>query len=151
MSRFWFWLWLQPAVMAVLLLFVIYTLIAFGAEELDLPLLSIQFMVQGGFIFPGLILSLGVNQAILWVRKPRTITRAEKIVIGILVGLIALFIALSFVEELFGVFFFTWPLLVVYAIVVTVVLAATSAKLRRTETEPSADAALDELFAGGED
>lgn len=147
MSRFWFWL--QPAIAVVLLGFVIYTLVAFVAPDFQGSYVSIHFVIQGAFVFPGLILSLGVNQAILWFRKPRTITRTEKIVLSVLVGLIALFVALSFIEDAIGIFFYAWPVLVVYAIVVTIVLAVTSSRLRGPEAVADDDR-MDELFASGE-
>lgn len=145
-----FWLWLQPAVGVVLFGFVVYTLVAFVAPDFDGSYVSIHFVIQGAFIFPGMILSLGINQAILMLRKPRSVTRTEKVMIVVLVALLGAFIALSFVEDGIGVFFYTWPLLVVYAIVVTIVLGVTSSRLR-TAAPSADDAHMDELFAGGED
>ncbi len=149
MSRFWFWL--QPALAVALLGITIYTLIAFAAEDLSLPFVSIQFVVNGAFVFPGLVISLGVNTAILAFRRPRTTTRTERIMIGVLVAITVILIATSFHDDALVVGLFGWPVLILFAIAVTIVLAVTSARLRQGQPQQLAeDAQMTELFGDDE-
>lgn len=147
MNRFWFWL--QPALALVLLGFMAYSVAAFTRG--DLPLYSFQFTINGAFVFPGMLLSLAINQAILYFRTPRILTRTERGLLLGLVAILAILIATSFGEATGVVGLVGWLVLVVYAIVLTAVLATTSARLKAAQPEPEDDGSIDDLLAGRED
>lgn len=148
-----FWLWVQPALAVVLLAHIVYTLVAFAWPDFPGSFVSIQFVVDGAFVLPGLVISLAVNQAIPMFRKPRVVTRTEAIMIGILVAIVAALIGTSFAEDAIVAGLFLWPVLILFAIAVTIVLGVTSARLARAASPQGTadDAEMDELFAGGED
>lgn len=142
-----FWYWSQPAVAAVLLGFTIYTLVNFVAFEAS-GLFSIQFAVNGAFIFPGLLISLGVSQLLLSRRQPRLVTLPERILLGFEFLLIAVVIATSFDPEALIIGLVLWPLMIVLAVVITI-LIATHVRIAKvtSPTEPPADQAeIDELL-----
>ncbi|MGX5679913.1 hypothetical protein [Schumannella luteola] len=148
-----FWLWVQPALAIILFAHIVYTLVAFAWQDFPGSFVSIQFVIDGAFVFPGLVISLAVNQVILMLRKPRLVTRVEAIMIGILVALTAALVVTSFPDDAIVAGLFLWPVLILFAIAVTIVLAVTSARLAREKSPQTTadDAEMDELFAGGED
>ena len=147
-----FWYWSQPALAVVLLGFTIYTLVNFFAFEAS-NLFSIQFAVNGAFIFPGLLISLGVSQVLLSKRRPRSVALPERILLGFEFLLIAVLIATSFEPDSLTVGLVLWPLLIVLAVVISIAIVVTTARLARPAVTPEAPptpAELDELLGQGE-
>ncbi|MDH6181431.1 fatty acid desaturase [Microbacteriaceae bacterium SG_E_30_P1] len=150
-----FWYWLQPALGAALGLLTIYTIVMLSTQLFLLP--SLQFVANGLFAFPGLLISLAVNQFAFRRRRPRAITRAERIMLVILVAIVIAMVAVSFDLELVGWALGFYPVLILYALSFTFVISYTSAGLvaqpaahAEEEPEESGDDSLDELF-GRED
>lgn len=123
--------WYRSQLVAAVLvaLFSSYSMIMEFTGNLN-SLVSIQFAVNGFFIFPGLLLAFGVNQILLWRRRPHLVTTPERVILGILYGLIALTIVLSFIPE--AIFFELplWILLILTPITLTIVILVTSYSLR---------------------
>ncbi len=147
-----FWFWTLGAAIAVLVAVIVYTIVSFASLEGG-RLFSIQFLVNGAFVYPGLVLSLAVDLLILSRRTPHTITRLER---GALVGLLALalvVLAVSFIEHSLLLSTIYWLLLVTAAVWTTSVLGMTNSRLaaeRAAETGRE-NGSLDDLLAGGED
>ena len=146
-----YWYWSQPAVAAVLLAFTIYTLVSFFAFDAS-GLFSIQFAVNGAFIFPGLLISFGVTQVLLSRRRPRSVALPERILLGFEYLLIAVLIATSFEPDSLTVGLVLWPLVIVLAVVITIAVVVTTARLAKPVAPPeppSTAADLDDLLGDG--
>jgi len=143
-----YWYWSQPAVAVVLLAFTIYTLVSFFAFDAS-GLFSIQFAVNGAFIFPGLLISLGLTQVLLSRRRPRSVTLPERILLGFECLLIVVLIATSFEPDSLTVGLVLWPLVIVLAVVITITVVVTTARLAKPPAPPeppSTPADLDDLL-----
>ncbi len=137
-----YWYWSQPAVAVVLLAFTVYTLVSFFAFDAS-GLFSIQFAVNGAFIFPGLLISLGLSQVLLSRRQPRSVTLPERIL------LIAVLVATSFEPDSLTVGLVLWPLVIVLAVVITIAVVVTTARLAKPPAPPeppTTDAEIDDLL-----
>lgn len=147
-----YWYWSQPATAVVLFGFTVYTLVCFLALEGE-GLFSIQFAVNGAFIFSGMLLSLGLSQILLSKRVPRSVTLPERVLLGFEYLLLAVLIATSFAEDALTIGLVLWPLLIVLAVVISIAVAVTTARLKRPQepaTPPPTPGEMDELLAGGE-
>lgn len=144
MTRFWYWF--QPGLAVVLALISLYTIIAVTVfEAAGVP--SLQFAITGLFVFPGMLISLAVNQVILRRRRPMVITTAERVLMAVLAAVAVLLIATSFDVEALLVGVWVWPLLILFAIAVTVVIATTGTRLANANDgthEPGAAPPLDQ-------
>jgi hypothetical protein len=124
------WLWAQPllAVLAGIAGIAAWVAQAIGAFAF-LP--SVQAVVTGTFVLPGLSLSLAINHAIVSVRRPPRLTSGEKILLA-LQGLIVIVTVLTSLDPaaLIGGFLL-WPLLIAAAVAACVSMARTTLRLRR--------------------
>lgn len=131
-----FWYWTQPAVAILLLLLIGYTVVNFVAFY-STGLFSIQFAINGLFIFPGLLLSFGLNQWLLSRRTPRTVTTPERWLLGFEYGLVAVLVVTSFAADALLIGLVLWPLLIVLAIIIGIAIPVTTARLARpAESSP---------------
>lgn len=134
MTRFWYWF--QPGLAIVVAVISLYTIVAVTVfEAAGVP--SLQFAITGLFVFPGLLISLAVNQVILRRRRPMVITTAERVLMAVLAAVAALLIATSFDVEALLVGVWVWPLLILFAIAVTVVIAVTGSRLAAARAAPA--------------
>lgn len=143
-----FWLWILPATAVVVVILAVYTVAAYNAE--NLPIFSAAFFLNGVLAFPALFLSLGIDQFLIMRRDERTVTRTERILIGALVGLVAVSILASLSEDTSFITVFSWPVLLVVAITTTIALGATNARLARDSAPARDDDSIEDLFPGGE-
>lgn len=127
-----FWYWSQPAVAILLLALISYTVVNFVAFY-STGLFSIQFAINGLFFFPGLLLSLGLNQWLLSRRTPRAVTTPERWLLGFEYGLVVVLVATSFAADALLIGLVLWPLLIVLAIVIGVAIPVMTARLARPE------------------
>ncbi len=136
-----YWYWSQPAVAIVLALLSGYTLVRlFLFEAEGIP--SFQFMINGTFVFPGIVLSLGVNQLLLARRVPRSVTLPERWLLGFEYGLIAVLIVTSFAEDALLVGLIFWLPLIILAVVIAVAIPVTTA--RRSAPQHPGESEADE-------
>ena len=152
-NKVWYWahVGLTAAVAALGVASIV--LLAMGSDLLNSY--SIQQFFILIFVMPGSLLVLGINQLILWRRRPRAFRTADKVVIVIFVVLmlVTLWTMFSF-EAGLVVVFFSVPLLIIAGIVSTIVIAvgntrASSYVLSAAPVEPGTapvGATLDELF-----
>ena len=166
-----FWYWLQPGLGVFLAAFSIYTYVMlFGFNGVGIP--SIPAGINGIFVFPGLLLSIGINQLILRKRSPRIVTLTERIMLSVILGLVVFLVVSGFDDEFSFSALFVWPILMLVAVATTIVIVVKNAALAApsvipttvadTTDAPTAYGAapatqaqpedpLDELFAGGKD
>jgi hypothetical protein len=132
------WTVAQFAVAAVLLVIsligVIGTL-AFDAAELTF---SFAGAIQAFAVFPGLIASLVLNGVLMGLRRaPEKPNLAQRILIGIEFGLIALLLLFHFFQDsdayTFGFAVLIWPIVIIIAIVLAVLAIVQLASPRTTE------------------
>lgn len=160
------WYWFQPALGVLLAAFSIYTYVMiFGFNGVGIP--SIPAGINGIFVFPGLLLSIGINQLILRRRSPRIVTLTERIMLGVVMGLVVFLVVSGFDDEFSFSALFVWPILMLVAVALTIVIGVKNAALAAPAVIPATDAPaaygaapatqgtpedpLDELFAGGKD
>lgn len=130
-----FWYWLQPGLGVLLAALSTYTIVMlFAANGEGIP--SIPFGINGGFVYPGLLLSIGINQLILRKRVPRVVTLTERIMLGIIVGLVVVLIATSFDDEISFSALFIWPVLILVAIALTIVIVVKNTTLANPVVAP---------------
>lgn len=146
-----YWYWSQPMVAAALALVSIYTVVClFLFDAAGLP--SFQFMINGTFVFPGLVLSFGVNQLLLARRAPRSVTRLERWLLGVEYALIAVLILTSFGQDALLVGLILWVPVIVVAVAVAIAIPVTTARLSAPKrpgeptVEESPGGGIDELF-----
>ncbi len=63
-------------------------------------------------------------------RKPRTVSRAERILLSVEYALLAVLIVTSLDQSLLTFGILLWPLLIIVAIVISIVIATTSSRIR---------------------
>ena len=107
------------------------------------------------FVMPGALLVFGINQLILWRRKPRVIRASDRVVIVIVAALTLITFLTTFSEDIgIWVGFASVPLLIVAGIVSTIVIAVGNSRaneppLQVAPVEPGTapvGATLDQLF-----
>lgn len=126
MTRFWYWF--QPGLAILVAAVAIYTIVAVTVfEAAGVP--SLQFAITGLFVFPGLLISLAVNQVILRRRRPMVVTTIERVLMAILAAVALVLIVTAFDVEALLVGVWVWPLLILYAVAVTIVIALTGSRL----------------------
>ena len=123
-----FWYWLQPGLGVLLAAFSIYTYVMlFGFDGVGIP--SIPAGINGIFVFPGLLLSIGINQLILRKRSPRIVTLTERIMLGVVIGLVVFLFVSGFDDEFSFSALFVWPILILVAVALTIVIVVKNATL----------------------
>lgn len=129
------WLWFQPLIAALALGGFAAAGIFQAADRNDL-IPSVQALITATFVYPGLALSMIVNQAIVMVRRPRLLTTLEKLLVLAQFGVAGL-LALTSLETgalLSG--FLLWPLLIIGAVSACFTMAGTTIRLRREYRQP---------------
>jgi hypothetical protein len=120
------WVWAQFAVaggLAVLSLLGILGVAVFDAAELAF---SFTGAIHAFAVFPGLVLSLVVNALLMRAHRERGLSLAEKWLLGVEFALVAWLLALHFwpnAGDGLGFAIFTWPVVIIVAIVIAVLAA----------------------------
>lgn len=134
MTRLWYWAMPAFAIpVAGVAIYAIVHLVLGG----DISGWGIQTFVTFVFFFPGLLLSLGVSQLVLSRRRPRTVVTAERVMIGILVGL-TVFLGVSSLDRAAWNGLILGPLIVILAITLTITIAVNSSRLKQPAAVPAA-------------
>ena len=142
-----FWYWVLPIAGVALVALIVYTLVAFAADG---RIFSFAFLVNGVLVFPAMVISLAIDQFVLLRRRPIGPTRAERVLISVLVLILAVLVVTSLSEDTSFITVFGWPVLIVAAISTTAVLGVTSARVAREAASSADDGDLEDLFPGGE-
>ncbi|RZT55962.1 hypothetical protein EV140_2630 [Microcella alkaliphila] len=124
------WLWAQPllAILAAVAGVAAWVVQALGAYAF-LP--SVQAVVTGSFVLPGLAVSLGINHLIVMARRPPVLTSGEKILLGVQALLVVVTVLTSLDPAALIGGFLLWPLLIAAAVTACVTMARTTLQMRR--------------------
>jgi hypothetical protein len=150
-SKVWYWVHLGLAIATALVVIVsLVGLFTFNSMISN----TLQGVVILLFVMPGALLVYGINQIILWRRKPRLIWTSDVVVIVIFTALAVVTLSTAFWYDGIILSFFSVPLLMVAGVVSTVFIAAGNSRakspaLPATPIEPGTApvaATLDELF-----
>ena len=126
------WLWSQPLVAAIALLAGIAAWILQAIDQYAL-LPSVQSVVTGTFVLPGLGVSLALNHVIVLRRAVPVLTSGEKLLLVAQYALAIIVVATSLDPAALLLGYLLWPLLIVAAVSACVVMARTTRADRRGE------------------
>lgn len=115
------------AALLVLSLVGILGVAVFDAAELAF---SFAGAIQAFAVFPGLVLSLVVNALIMRRHRERGLSLAEKWLLGVEFGVVAILVVLHFWShsgDALGLAILIWPVLIILAIVIAIVAAVRNA------------------------
>ena len=157
MSRSTVWYWVHLGLAIATAIVVIVSLVALFTFN-SMISNTIQGVVILMFVMPGALLVYGINQIILWRRKPRLLWTSDVVVILIFTALAAVTLSTAFWYDGIILSFFSVPLLMVAGVVSTVFIAignsrAAAPALPATPIEPGTTpvaATLDKLFPAQE-
>ncbi len=141
------WLWSQPLVAAIALLAGVAAWILQLMGEFSL-LPSVQSVVTGTFVLPGLALSLGANHVIVLRRAVPVLTSGEKLLLLAQYALTIVIVATSLDPAALLLGYLLWPLLIAAAVAACVIMVRTTRTDRYGERwasplgEPTDDAPL---------
>lgn len=128
------WLWSQPLVAAVA------ALAGAGAWYLQLvgdvsALPTLQALITGSFVLPGLALSLIVNHVAVMLRRPPLLTVGEKLLLIVEYVLVVAIVAISPSPDLLFLGYLLWPLLIAAAATAFATMVSTTIRSRRPTTD----------------
>lgn len=137
------WLWSQPLV-AVLAL-----LAGAGAWYLQLSgdvsaLPTLQSLITGSFVLPGLALSLVINHVAVSLRRPPMLTVGEKLLLIVEGALVAAILAISPSADLLFLGYLLWPLLIAAAATAFATMVSTTIRSRRPAPVDTLDDSITE-------
>lgn len=124
------WLWSQPAVAVVAALagaFAWY--LQLSGDVSTLP--TLQALITGSFVLPGLALSLSINHVAVMLRKPPMLTVGEKLLLIIEFALVIAVVAISPSPDLLFLGYLLWPLLIAAAATAFATMVSTTIRSRR--------------------
>lgn len=124
------WLWSQPLVAALA------ALAGVGAWYLQLAgdvsaLPTLQALITGSFVLPGLALSLLINHTAVMLRRPPQLTVGEKLLLIVEYALVIAIIAISPSPDLLFLGYLLWPLLIGAAATAFATMTSTTIRSRR--------------------
>lgn len=129
------WLWSQPlvAVLAAIGGVAAWVLQLIG-DVSALP--TLQALVTGSFVLPGLAISLTVNHLAVMKRRPPRLTVGEKLLLIVEYVLVVAILAISVSPDLLFLGYLLWPLLVATAALACWTMIVNTLRSRR---EPPAE------------
>jgi len=132
------WLWSQP-IFAVLAA-------AAGATAWYLQLIgnlsalpTLQSLITGSFVLPGLALSLVINHVAVSLRRPPMLTVGEKLLLIVEFAIVVATLAISASADLLFLGYLLWPLLIAAAATIFATMVTTTIRSRRPEIIDSLD------------
>ena len=135
------WLWSQP-VIAVLAAAggVLAWVLQLSGQVSALP--TLQALVTGSFVLPGLALSLAINHAAVMLRRPPKLTIGERLLLIIDYTIVIAILAISLSADALILGYLLWPLLIAVAAMAFYAMAANTIRSRR----PAAGGEHDDLL-----
>ncbi len=124
------WLWSQPLAAVVALV------AGAGAWYLRLSgdvsaLPTLQALITGAFVLPGLALSLMINHVAVMLRRPPMLTIGEKLLLLIELVIVVAVVAISASPDLLFLGYLLWPLLIAAAATAFATMVSTTIRSRR--------------------
>lgn len=129
------WMLAQPAVGALALAGFAAAIAFQAAGRTDL-IPSVQALITASFVYPGLAVSMIVNQAIVLARRPRELTTLEKLLVVAQLGIAGLLALTSLEPGALLLGFLLWPLLIAVAVAACWTMTATTVRSRREQRRP---------------
>ena len=128
------WLWSQPLV-AVLagVAGVASWYLQFTGDLSALP--TLQALITGSFVLPGLALSLAINHVAVMLRRPPMLTVGEKLLLIVEFALVVAILAISPSPDLLFLGYLLWPLLIAAAATAFATMVSTTIRSRRPNTD----------------
>lgn len=127
------WLWSQP-VIAVLAAAAGITAWALQLSGDVSALPTLQSLITGSFVLPGLALSLMINHATVMLRRPPRLTIGEKLLLVIEYAVVIAILAISLSPDALILGYLLWPLLIAMAAMAFYAMAANTIRARRAES-----------------
>ena len=126
------WLWSQPviAVLAAAAGIAAWVLQLSGDVSV-LP--TLQSLVTGSFVLPGLALSLLINHATVMLRRPPRLTIGERLLLVVEYAVVLAIVAMSLSPDALILGYLLWPLLIAIAAMAFYAMAANTIRARRSE------------------
>lgn len=128
------WLWSQPAVAAAAALAgALAWYWRLTGDVSALP--TLQALITGMFVLPGLALSLSINHVAVMLRRPPRLTVGEKLVLLIEFVLVVAVVAISPSPDLLFLGYLLWPLLIAAAATAFATMVSTTIRSRRPASD----------------
>lgn len=124
------WLWSQPVVA------VIAAAAGLAAWVLQLrgdlsALPTLQALITGSFVLPGLALSLTINHVTVMVRRPPQLTIGERLLLVVEYALVLAIAGISLSPDALFLGYLLWPTLIAVAALAFSTMASTTIRSRR--------------------
>lgn len=124
------WLWSQPLVAALAALAgAAAWFLQLTGDVSALP--TLQALVTGSFVLPGLALSLVINHVAVMLRRPPQLTVGEKLLLLVEYALVVAIVAISASPDLLFLGYLLWPLLIGAAAMAFATMVSTTIRSRR--------------------
>lgn len=124
------WLWSQPLVAALAALAgAAAWYLQLSGDVSALP--TLQALITGSFVLPGLALSLVINHIAVMLRRPPRLTVGEKLLLIVEFALVIAIIAISPSPDLLFLGYLLWPLLIGAAATAFATMVSTTIRSRR--------------------
>ncbi len=126
------WLWSQPVIA------VLAGAAGAGAWVLQLTgqvsaLPTLQALITGSFVLPGLALSLLINHATVMMRRPPRLTIGERLLLIIEYAVVVAILAISLSPDALILGYLLWPLLIAIAAMAFASMASNTIRSRRAD------------------
>lgn len=127
------WLWSQPviAVLAAVAGAVAW-LLQLSGQVSALP--TLQALVTGSFVLPGLALSLSINHAAVMLRRPPRLTIGERLLLVLEYTVVVAILAITVSPDALILGYLLWPLLIAIAATAFASMASNTIRSRRLPT-----------------
>lgn len=140
------WLWSQPLVATIAgLAGAAAWYLQLSGDVSALP--TLQALVTGSFVLPGLALSLVINHVAVMLRRPPQLTVGEKLLLLIEYALVVAIVAISASPDLLFLGYLLWPLLIGAAAMAFATMVSTTIRSRRGDVSGSHDDLVDAVDA----
>jgi len=143
------WLWSQPVVAALAAAAGIAAwVLQLSGQVSALP--TLQSLITGSFVLPGLALSLVINHAAVMLRDPPRLTIGERLLLIIEYTVVAAVLAISVSPDALILGYLLWPLLIAVAAMAFYAMASNTIRARRAATGHGHDDLLmpDDVVSG---
>lgn len=126
------WLWSQPAGAVVAAAAgVVAWVLQLSGDVSALP--TLQALITGSFVLPGLALSLAINHVTVMLRRPPHLTIGEKLLLVIEFAVVVAVVAITLTPDALILGYLLWPLLIAVAGLSFGVMASNTLRSRRVQ------------------
>ena len=127
------WLWSQPAAAVVAAAAgVLAWVLQLSGDVSALP--TLQALITGSFVLPGLALSLLINHITVMLRRPPQLTIGEKLLLVIEFVVVVAVVAITLTPDALILGYLLWPLLIAVAALAFGVMASNTLRSRREQS-----------------